>query len=145
MIPLPSESSRPRRANPSGAGGEVVPLGGAGRTGDSAESATTAEIDAGSADLERRPAGWESAVAETLAFMRRRLAGEYEVDEYGYDSDFTEHVVGPALAPLYEHWLRVDVAGIENVPAEGRCAAGGQSRRLRLGAGCHHGHLRGAA
>ena len=27
----------------------------------------------------------ERQVAEWLAFLRRRLSGEYEVDEFGYD------------------------------------------------------------
>lgn len=62
---------------------------------------------------------WERRVAAALAFLRRRITGEYEVDEFGFDRDLTEHVILPALRPLYEKWFRVEVSGIENVPAEG--------------------------
>jgi 1-acyl-sn-glycerol-3-phosphate acyltransferase len=63
-------------------------------------------------DVERR-------VAETLSFLRRRLTGEYEVDEFGFDEDFTEHAYLPLLRPLYKKWFRVEVRGIENIPSEG--------------------------
>lgn len=61
----------------------------------------------------------ERAVAATLAFLRRRLDGEYEVDEYGFDPDFTTAVYLPVLRPLYRRWFRVEVRGIENLPREG--------------------------
>ena len=58
-------------------------------------------------------------MAETLAFLRRRLTGDYTVDEFGFDEDFTEHAYLPLLRPLYQSWFRVEVRGIENIPAEG--------------------------
>jgi 1-acyl-sn-glycerol-3-phosphate acyltransferase len=61
----------------------------------------------------------EGAVAGTLAFLRRRLTGDYVVDEFGFDEDFTEHVLLPLLRPLYRTWFRVEVRGIENIPATG--------------------------
>ncbi|MDV3220751.1 lysophospholipid acyltransferase family protein [Intrasporangium sp.] len=61
----------------------------------------------------------EHQVAETLAYVRRRLTGEYEVDEFGFDADYTVHVHLPLLRPLYRSWFRVEVKGIENIPAEG--------------------------
>ena len=63
-------------------------------------------------DVERR-------VAQVLAYLRRRLEGDYEVDDFGFDPDFTENVFYPMLRPLYRHWFRVEVRGIENIPAEG--------------------------
>ena len=63
--------------------------------------------------------GWKRGVAGSLAFMRRRLTGEYEIDEFGYDSDFTEHVLLPPLRLLYEKWFRVETVSMENVPATG--------------------------
>ncbi|MDE9365007.1 lysophospholipid acyltransferase family protein [Luteipulveratus sp. YIM 133132] len=63
-------------------------------------------------DLERR-------VAQTLGFLRRRITGEYDIDEFGFDPDFTEEVWLPLLRPLYQRWFRVEVRGIENVPADG--------------------------
>ena len=62
---------------------------------------------------------WERKVAATLAFVRRRLTGDVEVDEFGFDPELTDHVLLALLRPLYEHYFRVEVRGIENVPAEG--------------------------
>ena len=61
----------------------------------------------------------ERQVAGTLAFLRRRLTGDYSVDEFGFDPDFTEHLYLPLLRPLYRSWFRVEVRGIENIPSEG--------------------------
>ena len=63
-------------------------------------------------DVERR-------VAQVLAYVRRRVDGDYEVDDFGYDVDFTENVFYPMLRPIYRHWFRVEVRGIENIPASG--------------------------
>ncbi len=52
-------------------------------------------------------------------FVRRRLSGQYVVDEYGYDEELTEDVLLPIVKPLYEHYWRVETKGIENVPAHG--------------------------
>ena len=61
----------------------------------------------------------ERKVAEFLAFLRRRLTGDYEVDEFGYDEDLTDQVLLPFLRPLAEKWFRVEVRGIENIPETG--------------------------
>jgi 1-acyl-sn-glycerol-3-phosphate acyltransferase len=56
---------------------------------------------------------------ELLAFAKQRLAGDYAVDDFGFDRDLTEHVLLPALRPLYRSWFRVETIGMHNVPAEG--------------------------
>lgn len=61
----------------------------------------------------------EQRVAALLAYLRRRLAGELEIDAYGFDEDFTEHVYLPVLRVLYRRWFRVQVRGIENIPDDG--------------------------
>ena len=61
----------------------------------------------------------ERQVAQWLAFLRRRITGDYEVDEFGFDPELTDQVLLPALRPLYEKWFRVEVRGVENVPADG--------------------------
>jgi 1-acyl-sn-glycerol-3-phosphate acyltransferase len=61
----------------------------------------------------------ERQVAGVLAFLRRRLTGDYTVDDFGFDEDFTEHVYLPLLRPLYKSWFRVEVKGIENIPSTG--------------------------
>ena len=70
---------------------------------------------------------------QVLAYVRRRVDGDYEVDDFGYDADFTENVFYPMLRPIYRRWFRVEVRGIENIPAERRRARGGQPLR-------HHRH-----
>src|SRR6476646_4469255 len=67
----------------------------------------------------RPPQRWEQRVADGLAFVRRRLEGNYEVDEFGFDKEFADTLALPALRNLYEKWFRVEVNGIENVPAAG--------------------------
>jgi len=65
------------------------------------------------------PAGLERALAGMLAFLRRRITGDYEVDELGFDADLTEHVVAPLLRPVYRGYFRVETRGLENVPDTG--------------------------
>ncbi|MEP6852894.1 MAG: lysophospholipid acyltransferase family protein [bacterium] len=61
---------------------------------------------------------WERRAAEALAFLRRRITGEYEVDEFGFDPDLTDHVILPALRPLYSKWFRTEITGAANLPGD---------------------------
>jgi len=62
---------------------------------------------------------WERRLAELMAFVRRRLEGDYEVDDYGFDRELTERFFMAALRPIAEKWFRLEVRGLENIPAEG--------------------------
>jgi len=62
---------------------------------------------------------WDRRIAHGLAFLRRRITGEYEVDEFGYDAELTDQVLMSLLRPLFEKYFRVEVLGIENIPSEG--------------------------
>ncbi len=62
---------------------------------------------------------WERRLAELLAFLRRRVTGEYAVDEYGFDREVTERFFLAMIRPLKEKWFRIEVRGAENIPAEG--------------------------
>lgn len=62
---------------------------------------------------------WERRAAEGLAFLRRRVTGEYAVDEFGYDPDFTDNVLTPLERLLYRHWFDISVEGLEHVPDAG--------------------------
>jgi 1-acyl-sn-glycerol-3-phosphate acyltransferase len=64
-------------------------------------------------------ASWEEQVAGGLEFLRRRLTGDYETDEFGFDPDLTDHVLLPLLRPLFSRWFRVETYGVENVPDVG--------------------------
>ena len=65
------------------------------------------------------PPGWEEQLAGGLEFLRRRLTGEYETDEFGFDPDLADHVLLPILRPLFNSWFRVETQGLENVPDVG--------------------------
>ncbi|GIH22447.1 glycerol acyltransferase [Acrocarpospora phusangensis] len=71
---------------------------------------------------------------ELLAFLRRRIAGEYEVDEFGYDAELTDTVVLELLRPLYRHWFRVETSGLELLPADGALVVANHSGTLPLDA-----------
>jgi 1-acyl-sn-glycerol-3-phosphate acyltransferase len=62
---------------------------------------------------------WEQRLAEMLAVLRRRVTGDFEVDEYGFDVEITERFLLAALRPLKEKWFRVELRGVENIPSEG--------------------------
>lgn len=66
-----------------------------------------------------RDGGLERRVAAGLAFLRRRLTGDYDVDDFGYDEELTDQVLMSLLRPVYEKYFRVEVKGVENIPAEG--------------------------
>ncbi|MDP9394091.1 MAG: acyltransferase family protein [Actinomycetota bacterium] len=104
--PIPASPGQ-RRADGSRADGP--PRGG---------SRVEAEPD-GSPDV--AVAAWEDTAAAALAFLRRRLTGDYEVDDFGFDAELTETVLLAALRPLYEQWFRVEVRGVDNVPSDGGC------------------------
>jgi len=58
-------------------------------------------------------------VRELLELTRRRLVGDYEVDEFGFDPELTEKALLPLVKPLYDYYWRVDWMGLENVPSKG--------------------------
>ncbi|MGI9155190.1 MAG: lysophospholipid acyltransferase family protein [Marmoricola sp.] len=62
---------------------------------------------------------WEPRLAEFLAFLRRRVTGDYVVDEYGFDAEVTQRFFLAALRPIAEKWFRIEVRGIENIPQDG--------------------------
>jgi 1-acyl-sn-glycerol-3-phosphate acyltransferase len=62
-----------------------------------------------------RPA-WLAGLA---GFARRRLRGEYEVDEFGFDPDLNSALIMPVALALYRNWFRVRMRGLENIPDSG--------------------------
>jgi 1-acyl-sn-glycerol-3-phosphate acyltransferase len=61
---------------------------------------------------------WDDRVAGALRFLRRRITGEYEVDEFGFDPEFTQTFIHPLLRVFKERYFRIDATGIENLPRD---------------------------
>ncbi|MCX2933239.1 lysophospholipid acyltransferase family protein [Mycobacterium sp. CVI_P3] len=57
-----------------------------------------------------------SAIAD---YVSKRLTGDYEVDEFGFDPMFNNALVLPLLRFFFQNWFRVEVSGIENLPTSG--------------------------
>ncbi|MBV8349379.1 MAG: acyltransferase family protein [Mycolicibacterium sp.] len=58
-------------------------------------------------------------VAAVAEFFRRRVTGDYTVDEFGFDQHFNDAIVMPLLRAFFKTWFRVEVSGIENLPDSG--------------------------
>lgn len=61
----------------------------------------------------------DAKLAQMLAFVRRRVTGEYVVDEYGLDAEVIDTFLMEMVRPLATKWFRVEVRGVENIPTEG--------------------------
>jgi 1-acyl-sn-glycerol-3-phosphate acyltransferase len=96
---------------------------------------------------------FDRKVASGLAFLRRRMSGQYQVDDFGFDAELTEQVFQPLLRGLYRKWFRTEVLDVKNLPAEGGAlVVGNHSGTIALDAlmlcvACHdehpaHRHLR---
>ena len=111
VIPLHGDGDGPRRPRavrpPAEAPAEVP-----------AEAPTEAPTEVPAEAAGERPA-WERRIAGGLAFLRRRITGDYEVDDFGFDEDLTDHVLAPPFRPLYDKWFRVETTGLEHVPDTG--------------------------
>ncbi|MFH8795830.1 lysophospholipid acyltransferase family protein [Streptomyces sp. NPDC017941] len=105
-------------AEPSATEGARAPGAGA-RAGSRAARRDTVPEQALPSEPRGGGGGWERRIAGGLAFLRRRLTGEYDVDDFGYDAELTDQVLMSLLRPIYDHYFRVEVKGIENIPADG--------------------------
>lgn len=52
-------------------------------------------------------------------FVRRRLSGNYEIDDFGLDEELYREVLLPITRPLYERYFRVRTLGVDRIPATG--------------------------
>ena len=55
---------------------------------------------------------------DAVDFVRRRLEGDYAVDEFGFDAELTERVLLAVLRPVYRRWFRVELRGGDRIPAD---------------------------
>jgi 1-acyl-sn-glycerol-3-phosphate acyltransferase len=65
------------------------------------------------------PPGTQADELGLEEFLRRRFAGDYLVDDFGYDEQLTREVLMPLIRPLYEKYFRVRTLGLDRIPDEG--------------------------
>ncbi len=88
-------------------------------------AAVVREIDqhrgfsAGAGADESTPNELAQRIAAVAEFIRKRMTGDYSVDEFGFDRHLNEAIFLPLLRTLFNSWFRVEVSGVENLPEEG--------------------------
>ena len=119
VIPLHSDSARPSGRSSSRAANRGK-IGGPRAESEEEVAAVIREFES------RRGGASEQALGELAAriagaadFLRRRLSGDYTVDEFGFDPQYNDAVVIPLLRFFYDKWFRVEVSGVENIPDTG--------------------------
>jgi 1-acyl-sn-glycerol-3-phosphate acyltransferase len=58
-------------------------------------------------------------IAAVAEFVRKRMTGDYVVDEFGFDSHLNNAIFLPLLRVFFKSWFRVEVSGVENLPDTG--------------------------
>lgn len=78
------------------------------------------DIDAHRADgVEATPTELAKNISAVADFVRKRMTGDYSVDEFGFDPHLNEAIILPLLRVFFRSWFRVEVSGIENLPETG--------------------------
>lgn len=132
VIPLHANSGRAaaqRRtaARSSGAGRHPSLLSDPeGRASAEEIAAVVREIDdrrgaagAGKPGAEETPTELARRIAGVAEFVRKRMMGDYPVDEFGFDAHLNDAIFLPLLRVFFNSWFRVEVSGIDNLPETG--------------------------
>ena len=88
-------------------------------------AAVVREIDdrrahaSGGSPVDETPNELAKRIAGVAEFVRKRMMGDYTVDEFGFDQHLNNSVFLPLLRVLFNSWFRVEVSGIENLPETG--------------------------
>ena len=69
--------------------------------------------------LARGATGLPREARDRVSAALRRLEGDYQEDEWGFDEEFAD-LVEPIFDFLYDSWWRVTPTGVQNVPSHGR-------------------------
>lgn len=101
----------PRRSRRSGARGSGSTSSGDVPRGNGDES-RNGDLANGDPDVLAR-------LGNAVDFVRRRLSGDYPVDEFGFDPELLDSVLMAPMRPLYRSWFRVEARGLHHVPGEG--------------------------
>lgn len=121
VIPLHSRSRRDRtRVRASGPRGPGSALPKPPNGSDEEIRAVLREFEQRQAEAsEATPGDLARRISGVADFFRKRLTGDYAVDEFGFDPQYNDAVVLPTLRFFYDKWFRVEVSGIENLPDTG--------------------------
>jgi 1-acyl-sn-glycerol-3-phosphate acyltransferase len=131
VIPLHSNTGRQaaqRRAAARGEGARRHPsllTDPSGRASAEQIAAVVREIDdrraaaSGGQSSDGTPTELARRIAAVAEFVRRRMMGDYTVDEFGFDPHLNNSVFLPLLRVFFNSWFRVEVSGIENLPKTG--------------------------
>ena len=68
---------------------------------------------------EETPSELAKRIAGVAEFIRKRMMGDYTVDEFGFDPHLNDAIFLPLLRVFFNSWFRVEVSGIENLPESG--------------------------
>lgn len=60
-----------------------------------------------------------SPLDRVVGSIRRRLSGEYPIDDFGYDRELSRGLMLPLARPLYERYFRVRAVGVNRLPDTG--------------------------
>jgi 1-acyl-sn-glycerol-3-phosphate acyltransferase len=88
-------------------------------------AAVVREIDqrrgfvSGAATADETPSELAKRIAAVAEFIRKRMMGDYTVDEFGFDPHLNSAIVLPLLRVFFKSWFRVEVSGVENLPETG--------------------------
>ena len=88
-------------------------------------AAVVSEIDqrrgaaAGTSTVDETPNELALKIASVAEFVRKRMMGDYTVDEFGFDPHLNNAIFLPLLRVFFKSWFRVEVSGIENLPESG--------------------------
>ncbi len=47
------------------------------------------------------------------------MAGDYPIDDFGYDPELSREILLPLVRPLYERYFRVRTLGVNRIPSQG--------------------------
>jgi 1-acyl-sn-glycerol-3-phosphate acyltransferase len=81
---------------------------------DQARSAVT-----GAPAMDNAPTELAKRIAAVGEFVRKRMMGDYTVDEFGFDPHLNGAIFLPLLRVFFKSWFRAEVRGIENLPETG--------------------------
>ena len=73
----------------------------------------------GAPEGDTTPTELAKRIAAAADFLRKRMMGDYTVDEFGFDPHLNDAIFLPLLRVFFNNWFRVEVSGVENLPETG--------------------------